>query len=167
MTDHTAPQERQWGGLTIQRYADGSFAVSGPTLWFTVDPSQDAEENFARELIELLGTVWIAASPGTAEAQPTMRQLAGGAFYPQVTNYGTPPAVDAARPAAQTAPEVEAEIAELREANRMTPDHQQLAKFYGVTTYAALVQQQAHHITKLQAKLPPSPSLAPQRVREG
>lgn len=60
-----------------------------------------------------------------------------------------------------------AELAELREANRMTPDHLMLAKFYGVTTYAGLAAAQAHHIERLQAKLPPTPSLAPQRVREG
>jgi hypothetical protein len=65
-------------------------------------------------------------------------------------------------------PEEAAELAELREANRMTPDHEQLAKFYGVTTYAGLVERQAHHIQKLQAKLPPTPNIfAPQRVREG
>lgn len=63
--------------------------------------------------------------------------------------------------------DAEAELAELREANRMTPDHLALAKFYGVTTYAALAQAQAYHIEKLQAKLPPTASLTPQRVREG
>jgi hypothetical protein len=60
-----------------------------------------------------------------------------------------------------------AEVASLVEASRMTADHLALAKFYGVTTYAGLVQAQAHHVEKLQAKLPPTPSLAPQRVREG
>jgi ubiquinone biosynthesis protein UbiJ len=64
--------------------------------------------------------------------------------------------------------EVQAELAELREANRMTPDHLALAKFYGVTTYAGLVARQAHHIERLQAKLPQTPNVfAPQRVREG
>jgi hypothetical protein len=47
------------------------------------------------------------------------------------------------------------------------PAHQQLMKFYGVDTLAALVDAQAYHVEKLQAKLPPTPSLAPQRVREG
>lgn len=42
-----------------------------------------------------------------------------------------------------------------------------LLKFYGVTTAEALIAAQARHIEKLQAKLPPSPSFAPQRVREG
>lgn len=45
--------------------------------------------------------------------------------------------------------------------------HAQLMKFYAVTTLDALVEAQAHHIEKLQAKLPPTPSFAPQRVREG
>jgi hypothetical protein len=42
-----------------------------------------------------------------------------------------------------------------------------LMKFYGARTLAELVNAQAHHIEKLQAKLPPTPSLAAQRVREG
>jgi hypothetical protein len=50
---------------------------------------------------------------------------------------------------------------EAKEPNR------QLMKFYGVTTLEALVDAQAHHIEKLQGKLPSPPSLAPQRVREG
>ena len=37
----------------------------------------------------------------------------------------------------------------------------------GVTNDAELIAAQARHIEKLQAKLPPTPSLAPQRVREG
>lgn len=46
--------------------------------------------------------------------------------------------------------------------------HRQLMKFYGVITLRALVNAQAHHIEKLQAKLPPTPNVfAPQRVREG
>lgn len=59
-----------------------------------------------------------------------------------------------------------AELAELREACRMTQDHLRLAKFYGVKTYAGLAQAQANHIARLQAKLPPTPSLAPQRARK-
>ena len=43
----------------------------------------------------------------------------------------------------------------------------QLRKFYGVETDADLIRAQAHHIEKMQAKLPPTPSLSPQRVREG
>lgn len=43
----------------------------------------------------------------------------------------------------------------------------QLMNFYAVDTLEALVEAQARHIEKLQAKLPPTPSLAPQRVREG
>jgi hypothetical protein len=42
-----------------------------------------------------------------------------------------------------------------------------LMKFYGARTLAELVNAQAHHIEKLQAKLPPTPSLAAQRAREG
>ncbi len=42
-----------------------------------------------------------------------------------------------------------------------------LCKFYGVTTDADLIAAQHRHIEKLQAKLPPTPSFAPQRVREG
>jgi len=45
--------------------------------------------------------------------------------------------------------------------------HQQLAKFYGAETYAELVELQAHHIEKLQARLPSTPSLSASRVREG
>lgn len=43
----------------------------------------------------------------------------------------------------------------------------QLLKFYSVTTDAELIAAQARHIERLQAKLPQTPSLAPQRVREG
>ena len=43
----------------------------------------------------------------------------------------------------------------------------QLFEFYGVSTTAELIAAQARHIEKLQAKLPPTPSFAPQRVREG
>lgn len=50
----------------------------------------------------------------------------------------------------------------------LSESHAQLAKFYGVDSLAALVDMQAHHIEKLQAKLPQSPNVfAPQRVREG
>lgn len=43
----------------------------------------------------------------------------------------------------------------------------QLCKFYGVTTATELIAAQARHIERLQAKLPQTPSFAPQRVREG
>lgn len=43
----------------------------------------------------------------------------------------------------------------------------QLCKFYAVETWPELVAAMERHITKLQAKLAPTPSLAPQRVREG
>ncbi len=46
-------------------------------------------------------------------------------------------------------------------------DNEQLMRFYSVTTTQELINAQACHIERLQAKLPPSPSLAPQRVREG
>jgi hypothetical protein len=49
----------------------------------------------------------------------------------------------------------------------ISSEHQQLMKFYRVDTLEELVNKQAYHIEKLQAKLPPSPSFAPQRVREG
>jgi len=45
-------------------------------------------------------------------------------------------------------------------------EHQQLMKFYGVTTLEALVDAQADHVEKLQAKLPAAPSLAPLQVRK-
>lgn len=103
--------------------------------------------------------------------EPTPKMRAAGAVSLAMWQ-GASPAVAvwhemlAATPATeQAAPD--AELAELREAIRMTPDHAQLAKFYGVTTYAALAQQQAYHIEKLQAKLSATPSLAPNRVREG
>lgn len=53
------------------------------------------------------------------------------------------------------------------EKNRAEEEHSQLRKFYGVSTDAELIAAQARHIEKLQAKLPPTPSLASQRVREG
>ena len=43
----------------------------------------------------------------------------------------------------------------------------QLCKFYAVETWPELVAAMERHINKLQAKLPATPSLAPQRVREG
>lgn len=46
-------------------------------------------------------------------------------------------------------------------------EQQQLMRFYGVDTLAALVKAQARHVEKLQAKLPPTPSLTPQQAREG
>lgn len=47
-------------------------------------------------------------------------------------------------------------------------DHRQLCSFYSVDTLEQLVDMQAHHIERLQAKLPPTPdSLRPNRVREG
>jgi hypothetical protein len=49
----------------------------------------------------------------------------------------------------------------------VSESHQQLMKFYGVSTLQQLVDAQARHVEKLQAKLPATPSLAPQRVREG
>lgn len=45
--------------------------------------------------------------------------------------------------------------------------HADLMRFYSVDTLDALIAAQAHHIEKLQSKLQPAPSLAPQRVREG
>jgi hypothetical protein len=42
-----------------------------------------------------------------------------------------------------------------------------LMRFYGVTSADALIAAQADHIEKLQSKLQPAPSFAPQRVREG
>lgn len=52
-------------------------------------------------------------------------------------------------------------------AQEVPSEHQQLRKFYSVSTDAELIEAQARHIEKLQAKLPALPSLAPQRVREG
>ena len=47
------------------------------------------------------------------------------------------------------------------------PVDAQLLQVYGVSTDAELISAQARHIEKLQAKLSPTPSFAPQRVREG
>lgn len=47
------------------------------------------------------------------------------------------------------------------------PVDAQLLQFYGVRSDAELISAQARHIEKLQAKLSPPPSFAPQRVREG
>lgn len=52
-------------------------------------------------------------------------------------------------------------------AEPVAPEHAQLMKFYAVNSMAALVDAQAKHIEKLQAKLPPLPSLAAPRLREG
>lgn len=43
----------------------------------------------------------------------------------------------------------------------------ELMSFYGVDSADALIAAQAEHIEKLQSKLQPAPSFAPQRVREG
>lgn len=43
----------------------------------------------------------------------------------------------------------------------------QLCRFYDVDNFPDLVAAMDHHIEKLQAKLPPTPSLKPTRVREG
>ena len=43
----------------------------------------------------------------------------------------------------------------------------QLCRFYDVNNFPDLVAAMDHHIEKLQAKLPPTPSLWPGRVREG
>lgn len=49
----------------------------------------------------------------------------------------------------------------------LSESHALLAKFYGVSTLGELVDAQAHHIEKLQAKLPPSPNVfTPQQVRK-
>lgn len=42
-----------------------------------------------------------------------------------------------------------------------------LMRFYGVDSTDALISAQAQHVEKLQSKLQPAPSFAPQRVREG
>ena len=42
-----------------------------------------------------------------------------------------------------------------------------LMRFYSVDSADALIAAQGRHIEKLQSKLQPAPSLAPQRVREG
>ena len=47
------------------------------------------------------------------------------------------------------------------------PEHQRLREFYGVLTDRELIDAQQRHIEKLQAKLPASPSMATNRVREG
>lgn len=58
-------------------------------------------------------------------------------------------------------------VSSVAEAPTTPPPDPQLCKFYAVETWPELVAAMLHHITKLQAKLPPTPSLAPQRVREG
>lgn len=65
--DGAAAQVRQRHGLKLERYPDGSFAVEGQGLWFTVDPREDAEDNFCRELVSVLDSVWLAASPNLGE----------------------------------------------------------------------------------------------------
>ena len=46
-------------------------------------------------------------------------------------------------------------------------DMAQLMSFYGAATLEDLVARQAHHIEKLQAKLPATPAMGAERVREG
>jgi hypothetical protein len=43
---------------------------------------------------------------------------------------------------------------QLDEVRKLSEDHRQLASFYGVETIAELVDEQAKHIEKLQARLP-------------
>lgn len=65
--------------------------------------------------------------------------------------------------------ELEAQIEALSGVQALSagPVDAQLLQFYGVSTDAELISAQARHIEKLQAKLSPTPSFAPQRVREG
>lgn len=67
--------------------------------------------------------------------------------------------------------ELEAELAaEPRATNAPTAvaaADPQLLKFYGAASDAELIAAQAAHIERLQAKLQPAHSFAPQRVREG
>lgn len=46
-------------------------------------------------------------------------------------------------------------------------DHSQLMRFYDVRTQDELIERLSHHIERLQAKLPPTPDMRPERVREG
>ncbi len=46
-------------------------------------------------------------------------------------------------------------------------DISKLMGFYDVTTHEALIFAQAHHIEKLQSKIPPTPDMNPQVPREG
>jgi len=49
----------------------------------------------------------------------------------------------------------------------MTEEQKSLAVFYNVNTKDELIAAQAHHVEKLQAKLPPLRDEQPRRVREG
>lgn len=52
----------------------------------------------------------------------------------------------------------------------LTADQQSietLKRFYGVTTLEQLVLIQAHHIERLQAKIPDRPDYSGRKVREG
>jgi hypothetical protein len=62
---------------------------------------------------------------------------------------------------------VEVEIAATPTAEPVGEPDPQLCKFYQVKTYPELVAAQAHHIEKLQAKLPPLRNEQPGKVREG
>ncbi len=54
------------------------------------------------------------------------------------------------------------------EGNHWADDAQeQLARFYGVHTKDALIEAQAKHIEKLQARLPPLRDEQPRNPREG
>lgn len=52
-------------------------------------------------------------------------------------------------------------------APQQEPTNAVLLKFYGVETDVDLIAAQAAHIEKLQAKLQPTPSFAPQQIRKG
>jgi hypothetical protein len=61
-------------------------------------------------------------------------------------------------------------LATLAAAPPQTPQvamHADLMRFYAVDSIDALIAAQVGHIEKLQSKLQPAPSFAPQRVREG
>jgi hypothetical protein len=49
----------------------------------------------------------------------------------------------------------------------ISDDTRQLMNFYSVTSVLALVEMQAKHIERLQAKLPPIRDTQPGRVRKG
>ena len=64
-----AQDERLIAGVRLKRHADGSFTAETEDLWMSVDPRDDAENNYAGELVSVLDALWLAAAP-ESQVQP-------------------------------------------------------------------------------------------------
>ncbi len=66
--------EREIAGMKVNRVERGSFVVQTPSLWFQVDAEADDEDNFCRELVEVLERLW-SASTTAASPEPVAWQV--------------------------------------------------------------------------------------------